>query len=265
MTMTSEKRGKKRGSPKGAPKFINGGVDLPAPAAPQGGISDTVKSDAMTQAMLSNPQHELYAQAVADGCSYVEAYRRAGYASDTANAHRAASIPAVAARIRMLRTAAAERSVHSIAARMDLLDTIAHTDASEVFRVVSAPCSACWSDVALADAMARALAGKGDMPNPDAAQPDCKACRGTHRIYDITPTDQLSAAGRAIFRGVKVTANGLEPILADRQAAINALNAMQPGALAATRSMSLNVNGFIPAARDVSPEELERLLASFDD
>jgi hypothetical protein len=194
----------------------------------------------------------------------MEAYRRAGYVNDRGNACRPAEIPAVAARIRMLRTAAAERRVQSIAARMDLLDTIVHADATEVVRVVSVPCPGCWSDAAIADAMGRALAAGTDLPNTDAAQPDCKVCRGSNRLQIIKPTDELSAAGRAIFRGVKLTANGLEPVLADRQAAVNALNAMQPGALAATRTLNASINAYIPAAGDLrDPDAALRLFEAF--
>lgn len=256
--------GSKRGNPQGSKDFPKCGGQLPVAVAPQTGISNIVKSDALTAAVLSDPQHEIFAQTVAGGSSYAEAYRQAGYVDDGRNAWRLTQMPLVAARIRMLKQAAAEHRVQSIAARMDLLDAIIHTDTSEVARVVNTPCPGCWSDAAIADAMGRALAAGTALPNTDAAQPDCKACRGQHRTYDITPTDQLSAAGRAIFRGVKLTANGLEPVFADRQAAINALNAMQPNALAATRSMSLNVNSFVPAARDpISLDELNRLLESF--
>jgi hypothetical protein len=204
----SDEQGKKRGNRQSSQDFPKCGTGLPATVAPQRGISPSVKRDLLTEAVLIDERHEIYAQAVADGASYADAYARAGYVRDNSNAWRIAAMPDVAARIRMLMVAAAEHKVQSIAARMDLLDTIAHTDASEVARVVSVPCSACWSDAALADAMGRALSGNGAMPNTDEAQSDCPACRGLHRAYDITPTDQLSAAGRAIFRGVKLTATG---------------------------------------------------------
>jgi hypothetical protein len=261
--------GKKEGSGKGSTDLPKCGGQLPVTTAPQTGISiiDS-KSDVLTEAVLANPRHEAYAQAVADGASYADAYRLAGYVENNGNAYKPASIPLVAVRIRMLKQAAAERRVQSIAARMDLLDAIIHTDTSEVARVVSTPCPGCWSDAAIADAMGRACAAGTALPNTNKPQPDCPACRGTHRIYDITPTDELSAAGRAIFRGVKLTANGLEPVFADRQAAIAELNKMQPNALAASRTMNanLNLNSFIPAAREpVSIEELNRLLESFKD
>jgi hypothetical protein len=266
--MTDE-RGKKRGNGKGSPDFPKGDKDVAVTVAPQTGIAATVKSssDLLVDATLANPRHELYAQAVAAGTSYIDACRQAGYTADHGNAWRLAANPLVSARVRMLMRAAAERRVSSIASRMALLDDIAHTPASEVVRVVSVPCPACWSDQAIAAHMSAAAAGNADTPNLEAAQPDCKACRGLHRVYDITPTDQLSAAGRAIFRGVKLTANGIEPVLADRQAAIAELNKMQDGALAASRSLNanLNINGMIPAARDVSVEELSRLLEAFDE
>jgi|HubBroStandDraft_1064217.scaffolds.fasta_scaffold55785_2 hypothetical protein len=258
----SDKQGRKRGGPKGSQDFPKCGTGLPVATAPQGGISATVKSDALVESVLSNPRHEAYAQAVADGASYADAYRLAGYVDNNGNAYKPAAIPTVAARIRMLSTAAAERRVQSIAARMDLLDTIVHTNADEVVRVVSVPCPGCWSELAIADAMGRALAGKAATPNLDAAQPDCKACRGLNVMQALKPTDELSAAGRAIFRGVKLTANGIEPVLADRQQALAELNRMQPGALAATRSLSLSINAMVPAARD--PRDPDAALRLFD-
>jgi hypothetical protein len=49
----------------------------------------------------------------------------------------------------------------------------------------------------------------------------------------------------------------------NRQAAINALNATQPGALAASRSLSLSINAMVPAARDANPEDALRLFEAF--
>ncbi len=79
---------------------------------------------------------------------------------------------------------------------------------------------------------------------------------------------QLSAAGRLLYRGATVSKDGqITVLMADRQAAINELNKMQPGALAASRNLNANINAYIPAATRVptDPAELAALLESFKD
>ena len=69
----------------------------------------------------------------------------------------------------------------------------------------------------------------------------------------ITDTVDLSAAGRAIYRGAKQNDKGaIEVQLADRQAAIAELNRMQPGALAATRSASVVAHVNVPIPDNIS-------------
>lgn len=264
----SDKQGKKRGSRTGSPDFPKCGTGLPATTAPHRGTAVVMSkvADALTAAMLADPQHELYAQALAAGSSYVEAYRQAGYASDTGNAWRLAQTPEVAHRIRMLRTAAAEHRVCSIAARMALLDDMVSANPEELTRVVVRPCVGCWEDAPLALAMGRALAGHAGMPDTDKPRHDCQRCSGdgVSRVV-LTPTAELSAGARALFKSARQNAKG-EIIVEthDRLAALAELNKMQDGSIAATRSMSLNVNSYIPAAREVtSIEELNRLLESF--
>jgi hypothetical protein len=66
-----------------------------------------------------------------------------------------------------------------------------------------------------------------------------------------------------LFKSARQNAKGEIVIeLHDRIAAINALNAMQDGALAATRTMNLNVNSFIPAANN--PNDPDAALRLFD-
>jgi hypothetical protein len=219
-----------------------------------------------------NVQHERFAALVAAGESYAASYAATyGYTDIRASAvrthaSRLASSPAVAARIRELQRLAAERAVISIAERMMLLRVIADTSAAEVVRVVTEACPSCWPNYALAAAAARFAAGQRAMPDMSSPQHDCPACRGrgAQRV-DITPTDELSAAGRAIYRGAKQNDKGaIEVMLADRQAAIAELNRMQPGALAATKHLNLNANLNIGAARDVSPDEAAALIAALD-
>jgi len=242
-------------------------VDAPAPAAaaPARGIVASVKP--AVGDLLPDERQERFAQSVAGGSSYCAAYRDAGYSHHDGNASRLAAVPLVAARIRQLRTAAAEGRVQSIAARMDLLELIAHADPSELTRVVTDPCGECWDDHALAEAMGRALADPTlEQPNVDKPRHDCERCRGrgVQRVV-LTPTDELSAAGRALFVSAKQDKDGCITIQTrDQQAAIAELNRMQDGSLAASRSLNANVHmGFIRPATEFDPARLEELFASF--
>jgi hypothetical protein len=268
----SGKQGKKQGKRhEGLNEFI-AGAETSAPAAvPQGGISQSVKSNPLTAAVLRDPRHEAYAQCVADGASYSEAYRRAGFADNPGNAYKPSTYPEVRARIRMLQNAAAEQRVFSIASRMEILDSMIHADPAELTRVTTVPCGECWTDQALAQAVGAALASRGTLepPNTDAPRQGCPTCAGAglQRVV-ITPTDELSPGGRALFKAARQYAKGEIVIeLHDRLAAIAELNKMQPGALAASRSLNgnINVNSYIPAATSVDPDDLARLIASFDE
>jgi hypothetical protein len=163
-------------------------------------------------------------------------------------------IPKIAARIRELRKAAAERANVSIAERMALLDAIVHADPSEVARLVSAPCPSCWPTE-------KAQATLKTLPLPDvtAPNPACPACRGKHLRMEITPTDQLSAAGRAIFKGVRQRSDGsIHVLLEDRQAASDQLNKMQ--SVYITKSITAHVN--VPALKDMTRDEALDFLES---
>ena len=80
-----------------------------------------------------------------------------------------------------------------------------------------------------------------------------------------TSTAELS--DRALFKSACQNAKGEIVVEThDRIAAINALNAMQDGALAATSSFNMNVNALIAAARYVyDPDAALRLFDAFGD
>jgi hypothetical protein len=267
--------GSKRGSPKGSKDFPKCGGELVATSAPQAGIPSTVSSDVLIGAALRDPRHEAYAQALAGGLSYAAAYRSAGFA-DHGNAHKLAYAPDVAARVRMLQTAAAERVASGIAERIGWLTRIVNANPEELTRVVTQPCGDCWTDLALAAATVAYLASHGspeagEPPNTDAPRHDCERCSGDgiSRVV-LTPTAELSANARALFKAARQNAKGEIIVeMHDQLAAAAELSRMQPGAYAASRSLNanLNMNGMIPAARDsdYSIEELERLLESFKD
>src|ERR1700679_3300819 len=115
-------------------------------------LSDT-RSDALTSvgAPLENPRHELFAQRVAAGSSYKDAYE-AAFPKPTLSARhhasRLAALPEVRARVQRLTRAAAEAVSHSIQERLQQLADIASADPGELARVVIYPCGDCWADEA---------------------------------------------------------------------------------------------------------------------
>lgn len=71
---------------------------------------------------------------------------------------------------------------------------------------------------------------------------------------EITPTDELSEAGRALFKGVRQRSDGsIHVLLEDRQAASDQLNKMQ--SVYVTRSVSLNANVTVPVPDSISPAD----------
>lgn len=209
---------------------------------------------------LPNSRHELFAQHVASGKSLTEAYAAAGYAGSLtalrANACRLAATHAVQIRIRMLANAAAEIAEISIASRMALLDSFVHAPVYELERVVRCVCEKCWPDVVYAETVAVYLASPDTVPPPDvdAPRPGCPG--GPHQRIETTPTDELSGAARAAYRGARYRPDGsIEVLTEDRQSAIDLLNKMQNVYVQRSESRSLSISAVVDAA-DVTPAAL---------
>lgn len=221
-------------------------------------------------------RQERYAKCVAAGMSYAEAFRQGGLVASTAgsqsrqigdlNRH-----PAVRARITELRGKADEETVSTIAERMAWLRLIISADPEELSRVVREPCGVCWLDADIATAYAAHFAPNPFDPDeprpplPDTKRPrsDCAGCRGDgHARVVLTPTDELSPSARALFKGAKQNEKGVIEIqMHDQLAAAEMLNKLQSAYV--TRSLNLNANVAIHAARDASPEDALRLFDSF--
>jgi hypothetical protein len=226
---------------------------IPVPAGHQ--------APAVIGTALPNSRHEIFAQHVAAGHSLTESYRIAGYSdnSDTAvRAHscRLASAHHVQARIRALREAAAERAEISIASRMALLDSIVHAPVYELERVVRCVCPTCWPDVVYAEAVARYLASPDTVPPPDVDSPRPACPGGPHQRIETTPTDELSGAARASYRGARYRPDGsIEVLMEDRQSAIDLLNKMQGVYVQRSESRSMSISATVDAA-DITPAAL---------
>lgn len=219
---------------------------------------------------------ENYARCVAAGMSYAEAFRQAGCVASTAGSMSRQigdmnRDPRVRARIAALRVKADEATVSTIAERMAWLRLIVTADPEELSRVVCDPCDLCWPDAEIARAYAAHFAPTPfDSEAPRSALPDtrkprsnCQRCRGDGigRVV-LTPTDELSPGARALFRGAKQNEKGVIEIQThDQMAASEMLNKLQSAYV--TRSLNLNANVAVHAARDASPEDALKLFDAF--
>ena len=216
-------------------------------------------------APLSNSRWELFAQHVAAGFSQSESYAAAGYRDLSpavlgVNACRLAATPAVQARIRALRGAAAERAEISIASRMAWLNDVVHADAAELSQVVRCICPHCWPDeMAYARAVQAyldALDAATPLPPPDTAAPRHDCPHGPHQRVELVPTAELSGAARAAFRGARQKSDGsIEVLMEDRAQCVDLLNKMQGVYVTKTESKNLNINATVDAA-DLTPAAL---------
>jgi phage terminase small subunit len=192
--------------------------------------------------------------------------------------------PKVATRIRALQAAAAEATVVSVRSRMVRLQLIVDADPSELVSIAGSACRHChgeghgyqWRDEAelatAVDRYMRALDASKPLQAPDTAggfgfrgnrEPNvnCPHCDGEGVARTIiTPTDQLSASARALFKGVRQKANGeIEVMMHDQLAASDQLNKLQ----SAYVSQSINLNANVSVSQPSDLATPEALLAAF--
>jgi hypothetical protein len=219
-------------------------------------------------------RQENYARCVAMGLSYADAFRKAGLVASTAGSMSAQIQQLnrhleVRARITELRSKADAEIVSTIAERMSWLRLIITADPDELTRVVRYPCVHCWTDEHIAAAYAAHFTpcelhterpGLPDTRRPRAA---CPHCRGDgHMSVTLTPTDELSPAARALFKGASQNEKGVIEIEThDQMAAAEMLNKLQSAYV--TRSLNLNANIAVHSARDASPDDALKLFDAF--
>ncbi len=239
--------------------------------------STTVAAPPLPPLPLLTRRQEAYARNVAEGMSYAQAFRTAGLNASTALSQSCQiqemnRLPWVRARIAELRVVATEQAAQPIAERMAWLRLIVTADPNELTRTVRDPCDLCWTDADIATAYAAHFAPTPfDADEPRPGLPDtkvprigCKHCRGKgHAHVIITPSDELSPAARALFKGAKQNEKGVIEIqMHDQLAAADMLNKLQSAYV--TRSLNLNANVNVPAARDASPTDALKLFEAFD-
>lgn len=227
--------------------------------------TDITESDETPGRGLS-VRHEEFALAVAAGNSFVASYAQA-YGLDTTapgirvSACRLARHPKVQARVKELRTAAAERGVISVRERMQWLQSIVEAD--PISSVVACGCRYCWGEGhyqwrdpdELAAAVTKATKVNAPMPDitggfgfrPDApANPLCAHCAGQRTRIEVVPFADMTAAQRALYRGVECNPDGsIKRVLVhDQLAAADMLNKLQ----AAYTSVSVSASMSLPSS-----------------
>lgn len=220
-------------------------------------------------------RQESFARCVATGMSYAEAFRQSGCLASTAGGmsrqiQELKRTPGVQRRIKELKVATDEAIASTDKERVAWLRLIVSADPEELTRVVREACDLCWTDESIAAAYSAHFAptpfdGEERAALPDVAKPReaCKHCRGdgVMRVV-LTPTDELSPAGRALFRGASQDKDGVIKIdKHDQVVAMDMLNKMHSSYV--TRSLNMNVNAAIQTARDVDPAEALKLFDAF--
>ncbi len=217
---------------------------------------------------------ESYARCVAAGMSYAEAFRKAGCVASTAGSMSGQIAmmnrdPRVRARITELKAKSDAQVESTFAERAAWLRLVVTADPAELSRIVTYACDLCWHDEAIAAAYAAHFAPtefheeRPELPDTKKPRLDCPHCRG-HGVSQVvlTPTDELSPAGRALFKSAKQNEKGVIEITThDQGAALDMLNKMHSSYV--TRSLNLNMNATVHTARDASPEQAAQLFEAF--
>ena len=219
-------------------------------------------------------RQERYARCVATGMSYAEAFRQAALVASNANSmsRQIATLnrtPHVRARITELRQRADEQTVSTIAERMAWLRLIVMADPEELSRVVREPCDLCWPEAEIAAAYSAHFAPspfveeRPGLPDTTVPRDNCPRCRGDgHSRVVITPTAELSLSGRALYKGASQNEKGVITVeMQDQAAAADMLNKLQSAYV--TRSLNLNANVAVHAARDANPADALKLFDAF--
>jgi hypothetical protein len=244
--------------------------------------SDT---DARTETRALAPsaltgRQENFARAYAECGVALDAYK-AAYESDGSSratarvaAYRLLKHPKVAARVRELQQAAAERSGRSAGELIRELEEMVSADLNELMQLVVGACRHCWSehgayqwrdDAEYARAFDEALATHGPLPSLAGGMgyvferdpnPECGHCDGVglQRVR-LTNTADLSPGVRRLFRGIELHVDGSvkRVLLHDQMAARIELHRLR--GMHVERSVAVTAHVNVPALKDMTREQ----------
>jgi phage terminase small subunit len=198
---------------------------------------------------LDNPKYERFSQELAQGRGQLEAYHLAGYRGGAAHASRLASNGKIVARVAELQKAGADKAEVTVAGVLMELWRIATADPRELVEHRIGCCRHCWGrdhrrqetpaerERRLVQWLKDQRAAEGKPLEDDfrefdeqgglgfnatrAANPACPECfgEGVGRAV-FKDTAEISPAAAALYGGVKVTKDGQEVRLQDKQGAL---------------------------------------------
>jgi phage terminase small subunit len=224
----------------------------------------------------------LYAETGVALGAYTTAYDCEGSSRATArvNAFRLLRNPRIAARVRALQEAAAERSLRSTAGLIHDLEAMVECDPNELMRVDVGPCRRCygvgglyqWRDLTeYLDAMTQALDAKAALPSDaggygyrmDAEpNPACNHCGGSGvpRVA-FSNTADVSPGARKLLKGIELFPDGtVKRVLLHDQSALR-IELHRLRGLHIERSVSLNATVNVPALpKNMTVEQALRML-----
>jgi hypothetical protein len=196
-------------------------------------------------------RQDAFARGYAEGLPAVDAYVAAfelttSRAAARVSACRLLRMPKVAARVRELQDAAANRSTRTAAALIAELEQMVDADIGELVRLDVASCEACWP----------VETDRSREPNPD-----CSACHGAGEPrVKFNSTADASLGVRRLLRGVELYPNGSlkRLLLHDQMAARIELHRLK--GLHIDRSVSVTAHVHVEPLRDMTPAEIADLI-----
>lgn len=176
--------------------------------------------------------------------AYIEAYeaKRMNPATAYRNGHKMLRhdkiAPIIEARLEQLGERLTDETELTIQRVVEEYIALSFADPDEVTGVRVGACRYChgadhmyhWTPAEFAEATRKAERAETELPDPQGGldfdrtalpDPACPECRGEGQLRQVpVDTSKLSPGGRALFAGVKPTANGLEIKLRDRDKAL---------------------------------------------
>jgi hypothetical protein len=231
---------------------------------------------AVTELSPLTARQERFAQQLAMGATYSQAFENAGCIASTSGSRHAQiqeiiRMPHVQRRVHELRAQATppEDIMEGIRQRREWLRLIVSADPAKISNIRYDPCDLCWLPDAVAAAFqayftADPFSAPPSVPDIKRPNPCCVRCKGEGlKLVSITPTEEWGPAERALFKSAKQNEKGvIEVQLHDQQAAADMLNKLD--ALYVAKSLNINANVNVASAKDVDPADGLKLFEVFN-
>lgn len=230
----------------------------------------------VTELTRLTERQELFAQQLAEGHTYAQAFERAGLKCNSSQSRNRQiqdliRLPHVQRRVSELRAVALppEDVLEGIRKRREWLQLIASADPAKLMHIRYDPCDVCWLPEAVAAAFAVYFTADpfgADPTLPDHKRPnaECPSCKGEGiKRVSVTATEDWGPAERALFKGAKQNEKGvIEIMMHDQMAVADMINRLD--ALYVAKSLNINANVNVASAKDVDPADGLKLFDVFE-